>query len=321
MLFTFDEVSKQILSGAVLRVAGSESLLRRLPKGSWIGGSTEYFIADNGGKISSELLYVSSFEPEEYTIATYDKTAISNVAADAYDNGFSVAIIPFESEVHKEYAHNAPDYQGMFIKNIVGWISGVNLNVPGQTPIAVNGQTGEVTADNAVVLHLRIPDGQSVNIGIVNIFEQDTDTPVIEFSQDGFSVKTCLVDGKETVLADYLAENKIDTRLPLIGAYSGAGVNLSFKEVRDGAVSFYAPVFGGIKYRIAKPVGNYTEAFSKKLEVLKDANVVFACNCVLNFLYGELEGKETDMLSGPITFGEIAYQLVNQTLVYVTILG
>jgi hypothetical protein len=32
-----------------------------------------------------------------------------------------------------------------------------------------------------------------------------------------------------------------------------------------------------------------------------------------------LEGKVVEKMSGPITFGEIAYQLVNQTLVYLEI--
>jgi hypothetical protein len=46
---------------------------------------------------------------------------------------------------------------------------------------------------------------------------------------------------------------------------------------------------------------------------------VFSCNCILNFLYGGFEGKRINNFNGPITFGEIAYQLINQTLVYVLI--
>ena len=46
-----------------------------------------------------------------------------------------------------------------------------------------------------------------------------------------------------------------------------------------------------------------------------DGEPVFACNCILNYLYGKLEGKKTGHLTGPFTFGEIAHQLLNQTLV------
>jgi hypothetical protein len=39
----------------------------------------------------------------------------------------------------------------------------------------------------------------------------------------------------------------------------------------------------------------------------------------LNYLYGKLEGRKTGDLTGPITFGEIAFQLLNQTLVYLEV--
>jgi hypothetical protein len=40
---------------------------------------------------------------------------------------------------------------------------------------------------------------------------------------------------------------------------------------------------------------------------------------VLNYLHGSLEGRRTGALQGPMTFGEIAYQLLNQTLVQINI--
>jgi len=40
---------------------------------------------------------------------------------------------------------------------------------------------------------------------------------------------------------------------------------------------------------------------------------------VLNYVYGELENKRTGNLTGPMTFGEIAFQVLNQTLVHVTV--
>jgi len=320
MLLKFDEVCDIIHSGVLLHIAGTEALLKKLPKGDWIGGSTDYFMTADGGKISNDSLFVTSFPDMDFKITTYNSHTIKDVTADAYDNGFSIIIIPFESEVHKTYAHNAAGFEGMFIKNIVGWIAGINLGVPGQVPVAVNGQTGVVSSDEAVVLHLCVPDDKTVNIGIVNIFKQDENMPTIEFDEEGFSVCKCRVNGEETIFSDYIAQNSIDTRLPLVGDYSGAGVNISIKTVENDSVSFYAPVFRDIKYRIAKPVSNYAKEFSERLVPFKDTESMFSCNCVLNFLYGELEGKGIDTFHGPITFGEIAYQLVNQTLVYVTIL-
>ena len=319
MLMSFDEVSKWIKEDRLLHIAGTESLLRKLPKGKWIGGSTEYFMSEEGGKVSGELLFVTEFSFGNFSIKSYSAAEISKVAADAYDNGFSIAIIPFDSEVHKEYSENASQFEDMFMKHIVGWISGLNLQIPNQTPIAVNGITGEAFSDKAVVLHLEIPEGKTAAVNIINIFEPDENSPVITFTEEGFSIKNCLVDQKEVVFADYIRENNLNTKLPLVGNYSGAKINTSFKSLEDGIVNTYAPVFSGIEYRLAKNVPDYAEAFGNHLKGLSDDNAVFSCNCILNFLYGELEGKNIKAFAGPITFGEIAYQLVNQTLVYVTV--
>ena len=319
MLMSFDETSAMILSGKLLHIAGAGNLIGKLPKGNWIGGSTEYFMAKSGGIVTDSQLFVTELLYDTFKIATYDEKTISNVTADAFDNGFSLLILPFDSAIHMKYAAEAPGFEGMFIKNIAGWISGVNLGVPGQKPIAVNGQTGETFRDKAVALHVCVPDDKIVSIGIVNIFSQDENSPIIEFLREGFSGEKCLVNGNEVVLADYIEQNGIDTKYPLVGDYSGANVNVSFKAIEDGTVSFYAPVFPGIKYKKAKLSGEYVAEFCDKLENLCDADSVFSCNCILNFLYGELEGKEMGAFFGPITFGEIAYQLVNQTLVYVTV--
>ena len=156
------------------------------------------------------------------------------------------------------------------------------------------------------------------SIGIVNLFKQG-DGDSLRFEEEGFTVKTCLVNGEPRDSAQYLKANRIDTRLPLVANYAGAMVNVSFQAVReaDGAVDLYAPVFRDVEYRIAAPVDNCIEAFKRALP--HGTSAVFSCNCILNFLYSELEGKTTEGMYGPVTFGEIAYQLLNQTLVFLEI--
>ena len=319
MLLTFNETSKMIQEGRLLHIAGTEALLKKLPMGNWIGGSTEYFMAKDGGKVSGDLLFVTEFTNKNFIIKSYNEHDINQVTADSFENGFTVLIIPFDSAAHKEYAQNAAGYDKMFLRNIVGWISGLNLNVPGQTPIAVNGSAAEAFSDKAVALHLQVPEDKTVSVGIINIFEQDTASPLIEFTEEGFSVKKCLVDGKEVIFADYIAENAIDTKLPIVGDYSGSDINISFKSIENGLVNFYAPVFSGIKYRMAKAISDYESLFNERIAEYKDTRSEFSCNCILNFLYGELENKKIEAFAGPITFGEIAYQLVNQTLVYISV--
>ena len=317
MLLTFEAVSQKIQTGRLLHIAGSETLLRKLPKGNWIGGSTEYFMTEDGGKVAGDLAYVTTFQDRNYNIKPYAADEIENVANDAYDNGFSIVIIPFDSAVHEQYAEHAAEYENMFMCNITGWIAGMNLGKPGQVPISVNGLTGEVYTDKAVVLHLESPEGKTATMGIVNIFEQDEASPLIAFTQDGFVVNTCLVDGSEVVFADYITKQHLDTKMPIVGDYSGTGINVSIKKIENGLVHLYAPVFGGIQYRMAKKISNYEAEFRNRIEKLNPGDSVFSCNCILNFLYGELEGKRIESFAGPITFGEIAYQLLNQTLVYV----
>jgi hypothetical protein len=116
-----------------------------------------------------------------------------------------------------------------------------------------------------------------------------------------------------------LKEKHIDTRLPLVANDSGAMVNVSLQKVPEagGAVDLYAPVFRNVDYRIAAPVQDYIKAFNQRLP--KDTKAVFSCNCILNYLYCELDGKKTEGMFGLVTFGEMAYQLPNQTLVYLEI--
>ena len=89
-------------------------------------------------------------------------------------------------------------------------------------------------------------------------------------------------------------------------------------DAAAGRVDFYAPVFDDVEYRIAEPVPDYARSFAQSLP--GDAlGARWSCNCILNYLYGGLEGQRTGPITGPMTFGEIAYQLLNQTMVYVNL--
>ncbi len=74
----------------------------------------------------------------------------------------------------------------------------------------------------------------------------------------------------------------------------------------------------GMEYRQAAPIGDYRDAFTRRVNSLR-ISPVFSCNCLFNYLYGHLEGKQHIPIGGPATFGEIAYVLLNQTMVYLTV--
>ncbi len=315
-------VAKDIESGKTLFLAGDESLLKTLPRGNWIGGTIPYFMDAVGGTVTRNLVDVTELPRPAglQSIRWYGESELPRIAGDVPDPGFAFLILPATSKVHLEYAQNAPNYPDIFLKPILGWISGVLLDDLGKvTPKVVNGKTGELSDSRGIAMHCTLPAGKTASIGIINMFRKGSGD-AITFDTEGFSVKECLVNGKRTNFAEYIVSRKIDTQLPLVSDYCGAMVNVSFQSVDEkaGLVALYAPVFKGVEYKIAAPVPDYVKEFTARLQ---DARIspVFSCNCILNFLYSKLEGKKTGSFTGPITFGEIAYQLLNQTLVYLEI--
>jgi hypothetical protein len=312
------EVQAAIAAGKNLFLAGSREALRQLPKGNWIGGTICNFMTEQGGLASEGRIFVTPVPAFalEVVAADYDAASLGKLYSDAPENGFTFVVLPASSEVLKTFAQQAPDSDGFLIRPMVGWVSGVRVDRIGMDrPAVFNGKTGAVSEDRCVALHVSLPANKMADLEIVNIFESG-DGPLIQFEQEGFHVTTCLIDGKPANLADYLCEKEIKTEFPLVGDYSGSSVNVSVQFVDPVAhtVDLYAPVFRGVGYRFAKPVADYSAAFTAAIAA-EDKHPDFACNCILNFLYGGLEGKKTGSITGPITFGEIAHQLLNQTMV------
>lgn len=321
MFITPEEAARRIRSGEVLLLAAQEDVLRGLPAGEWIGGTIPYFMTEEGGTTSRTRVFATPVPGEAIAtrIAVYDADRLPRICAEAPENGLTYLILPAASAVHARFAQDAPEYEQMYLKPLVGWIAGVHLDDLGTArPAVVDGRTLAVLTDKAVALHAELPAHRRARIGIVNLFRQGGGD-VLVFPAGGFSAERVAVNGVERNLADYLVGAGIDTRLPLVADYNGAMVNVSFQHVDRAArrVDFYAPVFAGVPYQIAAPVADYLAAFSQALPA--GPSPVFACNCILNYLYSGLEGKRTAGVTGPITFGEIAYQLLNQTLVYVAL--
>ncbi len=314
--------SSMLLSGRFFSVAGEEHLLRALPRGNWIGGTIPYFMSENGGTSSRNHLFVTPL-PQPLglpSVCFYDVADIHTICLDAPDNGFTLLIIPAFSHVHAQYARHAPYFEDMFVKPIIGWVAGVHLDdLDHRTPHIINGQTGEADSERAVAIHFPLPPNRYARIDIVNLMQPDSGY-VVRFSETGFSATDCTINGQEQNFAQFLKENDFDLRRPLVADYCGALINVSFKGINEeeGSVEFYAPVFSDVEYRFAETLSDYVSAFDAAVH--KDiGGTAFSCNCILNYLYGELDQRTTGALTGPMTFGEIAYQLLNQTLVYMTI--
>ncbi|MFX1274565.1 MAG: DUF6976 family protein [Promethearchaeota archaeon] len=324
-LLDLDEVKKKIESNKTLLIAGDENLLKQLPKGKWIGGTIPYFMAEDGGLSTKDKMYVTELPDyiEDITIKTYNQDTISKIYVDDPDKTLSFIIIPASSSIHYYFALESPNFKGFATRALIGWISGIHLDDLGnETAKIMDGSSLSVYDDRAVVMHVRLPENKFPEIKILNIFEQG-DGDAIEFLEDGFMAQEVQINGETRNFAEYIIENNIDIKLPLVANYFGAMINTSFQAVdeENKKVDFYAPVFKGVLYKQARPVKDYISDFLNEMPEESGENIVFSCNCILNYLYAELEGKKTGYFTGPMTFGEIAYQLLNQTLAYVKILN
>ena len=322
-LYDVIEVKDKITRGEKLLLAGDESLLKLLPAGKWIGGSIPYFMTEEGGLTTRQKIYVTEL-PEsvsDISIKVYDAATLDNLYTDAAQNGFSVIIMPGSSKTHLEFALHAPQYKGFGHSPLIGWIAGVHLDdLEKLTPKVFYGPTQTMLEDAAVVMHASLLSRHVAEINYVNIFEQGTgDT--ITFPHDGFSSGEAYINGVKTNFADYITQQNLDMRLPLVADYFGAKVNVSFQSVDPAKreVRFYAPVFAGVSYKHARPLHDYVQQFTAMLPLHLSKHPAFSCNCILNYLYSELEGKRMGKITGPATFGEVVYQLLNQTMAYLTI--
>lgn len=318
-----DEAAAMILAGRVLLLAGDETLLDRLPDGAWIGGTAAQFMGPEGGVTERDRVFVSDLSAiaAGAGVRVYGIDELDALAQGHPDHGFSVVVVPGFSGMHAVFARELPSHPEALSAPLLGWVSGVPVDEIGFRAPKVFAGSGRARSQEAAVLRVGLPAELEARLDIVNLFEPG-DGPAIEFDQEGFhSDRDCRIDGRPARLADYLAARHVDLRLPLVADYCGAMVNVSIRSLDTvgRAVQFYAPVFRGTRYRFARPVPDYPARFGRAVDGLDAGASAFSCNCVLNYVHGGVEGRRTGPLQGPITFGEIAYLLLNQTLVCLSV--
>jgi len=318
-LMSIEAANVLINAGKVLVIAGDESLFSKLDLGNWIGGTVSCFMGENGGEVNHTEVFVSDFTDTiaSFSMKEYDANEITTTMfQDRYSKGFSYLLLPGFSEVHQTYALKTRDASTLFDVPMMGWVTGVPLmDIKTKAPKVINGKTGVVSATKGLVLHCELKEGTYAELDIVNIYEQRVGD-IITFQEDSFSCSDCLINGAPANLADYYIKNKIDVSLPLVANYSGASINVSITSVDEAAkrVSFFAPVLRGQEYSIAKPIEDLYGTFSNALP--QDiSDLLCSCNCILNYTNIDMKNKLSGDFRGPFTFGEIAYVLVNQTMI------
>lgn len=322
-LYSVAEAAALIASGKILLLAGDEALLTQLPAGNWIGGTAVSFMTGEGGMTNYDRVFVHDLTDiaRSARIKRYTADDLAGIGADYPASGFSVVIVPGGSDVHRRFAKEVQNYEGVFNSPLLGWIAAVDVAAIGKRePKVFAGSPTPITGD-AVVIHVELQPGKMAVLDIINPFRPGNGDTIV-FDQEGFSASgECRIADQPANLARYIRDNAIDTKLPLIADYNGAHINVSIQSVDDatGTVRFYAPIFPGIAYRFAEPLVDYVEAFENAGNTGADG-LAFSCNCILNYMYAELEGEMTGNFDGPVTFGEIAYMVLNQTVVYLKII-
>lgn len=316
-LYTLQETVQLIEQGKILVIAGDDKLLSELPDGNWIAGSNPYLQSNAGGRYENEMLYLTDFSDiaVNQKFETYDKNNIHKITTDAYSNSIIITIMPAGSEVQQEFSLRSPEYENQFINPLLGWVSGTLFDDFGK--IAPTSYCGNKRyTDKAVALHLQLPENKIAILEIINAYEEQPTSPVITFPEDGFLNTECLINGENQNFYAYIEQKEDDFQL--IANYSGAEINVGIiKNDQQKQIFFAAPVFKGTEYKFArKKTNDYKTYLTDNL--LDVSDIKYSYSCLHNLFNFGLDNVNLGM-SGVFTYGEIAYQLLNVTFVYLKI--
>ena len=294
VMYQKEAVATMIAAGKKLLLAGDEDPPAQPSARGLDRGTIPYFMGEEGGVFTRDQIYVTELPNYvlKVEVKIYTEADIAQVYNDAPHHGFSVIIIPASCQTHFAFALNAPGFPGFATRPLIGWVAGVNVMEREATPKVFDGTCCEALSNGAVVLHVELPASKLVEIGIVSIFEQgDGDT--ITFPEDGFATTAC-INGEARNFADYLLENAIDTKLPIVADLYGAMINTSFQSLdfAKRQVTFYAPGIAGVRYKLASRSATTLASSWPKAPDGVGSGLFFACNCVLNYLYAGLEGRK-----------------------------
>ena len=318
-LYTKDEVKTFILQGRVMLLAGSPRALEGLPAGKWIAGSTVYFI-DKVGLKDEERIFVYDFTniAKDVFLEVFDENNINKIAFNSFETGFTLVTMPMDTLVLENFSKNSLSYDGIFDYPVAGFVAGVDIEKIGvEKSVVVSGMDGKLLYDKAAVMHVKVSNDYYVHSEILNFDEIEPDSPEIVFPKTSYVQSSCLIDGKQGNIANLFRTLPFE-RQKLVQNQCGALINRESVSINSlkKEVQFYAPVVAGEKYRLGRKRENYIDGFNKKLNTKN--NVLLCLSCIMYYLHGDFEGKKFSY-NCIITYGEIAYQLLNKTVVTVEV--
>jgi hypothetical protein len=305
-----------IREGKHLLLAGDIGVLSGLPEGNWIGGTTTFFIQRPSQRINStDKIFVC--ELPEYVVKTvireYDAASIRHIYTDAPENGFTVLIMPFNSPPSREFAFNAGSFSDFAARPVCGWVAGgySKATILTDKCYAASGAGNRPFTDKAVAMHITFPENKYAELCIFNPYKQGTGDE-ITFDYSSMIAKDAFINGKKRNLAAYLRETGFVPNVPFVANYAGAMLNVECFAIENDEVFMAAPFFPGITYKISEIDGNIADP------ELTGSEIIFSVTCIVNYMNPDFCERYLTKMNGPVVYGEIAYQLLNQTTVYVT---
>ena len=331
-LFAVEEVNTMIEKGDTLLLAGDAALLSQLSKGNWIAGTTARFI--ESGKApgcSRDQIFVHNLTDivADVKLEVYDASTIPNIYDDAFENGFSVLMMPFFSDVVKEYTINCTEYSNFANRPVCGWISVVSSYSEyekNDASLVFFGKNGMSYTNEGVVMHIGLSTEKYAEVHVFSPFKPEDDD-VIVFEENGHQIENVFINGVKQNFRDYLISQHIDRSQDVVitsnkclaGDFGGflINVSISMESERDQGkyVAMGAPVYKNIPYRFASTKNVSYE----NIEDQFDGEIVYSITCVNNYVYADVFQQYLTHVNGPFVYGEIAYFLLNNATIYITV--
>jgi hypothetical protein len=309
-LFSIEEVSRMINDGLYLILAGNREALQQLPAGNWIGGATPCYVSSGApNEIAKDQLYVNQL-PEYVAgveLKTYDADHLKHIFTEGPDNGFTVLLLPFASEILQEYALHAFDYENFGLVPLVGWVAGTgNTWETLQTDIVMYGPDVTTHPNKAVVMHVELPADKYAEIHIHSPFKIRPEVTVV-FEENTVSPQDAIINGERQNLREYMLRHNINFVHPLIVNLAGINICVTFNYDAKQLTTMTA-LFKGVSYYFSEPDMQVWGIPQDRIYAL----------CCLYYVQNP-DPERLCRMTGPVTYGEIGYQIVNQSIVFLTV--
>ena len=316
-IYSIGEVEQLVKQGHSLVIAGEEEYLRLLSPGNWIGAVANRYLGTGADEIEPGMLFAFDLSEHLLTsrVCVYQSFNLDGLQRDCYGHGFSVVLMPAFSEVHRFYGIYSATLGYRYLNPVIGWVAGANLGTADMLePLVIDGLTGRIYPDRAVVLHCLLKSDIDAKMQVINIFEPgDGDSMV--FPEASFIARSCYVNGKLANLVDYWHEVDPNPQLPLVASIGGALVNvMPLQPVGHNSITMCSALIPGVEYRFAKPPEQMAAQLHRRVNELAENTILLTCCELLRPYLNSSTLQRTD-LQAIYAPGETAYSLQNFTMV------